>query len=455
MQAIVPASSAAAPRMDSMSLPDDARYGADAVLLKSSRVASRFFPQNAGTFGPATSRVIRFDISSPDFLDLSEARLQGSLSVTESGSGSSTLDGGLGGMIQRISIMNASGQLLERIDDYNLLQTVLLQCSERARDHEDELWLEEAFLAGVAEIPAVNATVANRIGNGTSAVSRDLSHRMHGSWFQTHKKKLLPPGVAFKVEIELVSSASEAVCNSADITTTLTFSNVFMSIPSVQIMSQAFDDNTSRLLSRGWSWTGSTYRRYTFSVGASGGDQTINVPDKSLSLTGVIAIARDTTDLNGAQKLQNYTRNGSGFNGTSGENEFNLQIGSQQYPANKVTYAAVANTETASGAYKVAQAVEQIEAVLGYAPRDCQKTFGAAQNNSTAGTTDLGLGFLAVQCGFPQGQGIDTQSASLPVLLNCGVPAVAGGTTLTVYCQSTAMFRMEPGAGMMSVVSYI
>jgi hypothetical protein len=102
MQAIVPASSAAAPRMDSMSLPDDARYGADAVLLKSSRVASRFFPQNAGTFGPATSRVIRFDISSPDFLDLSEARLQGSLSVTESGPGSSTLDGGLGGLIQRI-----------------------------------------------------------------------------------------------------------------------------------------------------------------------------------------------------------------------------------------------------------------------------------------------------------------------------------------------------------------
>ena len=456
MQAMVPASAApAAPRMDSMSLPDDARYGADAVLLKSSRVASRFFPQNAGTFGPATSRVIRFDISSPSFLDLSEARLQGSLSVTESAAGSSTLDGGLGGLIQRISIMNASGQLLERIDDYNLLQTVLIQCSERARDHEDELWLEEAFLAKVSEIPEAASSVANRIGNGTSAVTRDLSHRMHGSWFQTHKKKLLPPGVAFKVEIELVSSAHEAVCNTADIDSTLEFSNVFMSIPTVKILSQAFEDSTARLLSRGWSWTGSTYRRYTFSVSGSGGDQTINIPDKSLALTGVIAIARNTADLNKNQKYQNYTRNGSGFNGTSGENEFNIQIGSQQYPANKVTYAAVANTETASGAYKVAQAVEQIEAVLGYAPRDCQKTFGAAQNNATASTTDLGLGFLAVQCGFPEGQGIDTQSASLPVLLNCGVPSVTNGTTLTVYCQATAMFRMEPGQGMMSVVSYI
>ena len=180
MQSTVPEAATQVPRMDAMSLPEDARYGADAVLIKSSRVASRFFPQNAGTFGPATSRVIRFDISSPNFLDLSKACLQGNLTVKCS-AGAVVLDGGLGGLIQRISIMNASGQLLERIDDYNLLQTVLIQCSERARDHTDELLLSEAFL-NPGDVPAHDKT-DRRVGEA-SGVTRQYSHQMHGAWFQ-------------------------------------------------------------------------------------------------------------------------------------------------------------------------------------------------------------------------------------------------------------------------------
>ena len=232
MQSAVPEAAAPVPRMDAMSLPEDARYGADAVLIKSSRVASRFFPQNAGTFGPATSRVIRFDISSPNFLDLSKACLQGNLTVS-SPTGAATLDGGLGGLIQRISIMNASGQLLERIDDYNLLQTVLIQCSERARDHADELLLSECFL-NPEDIPN-EGSADQRIGEA-SGVTRQYSHQMHGAWFQTHRKKLLPPGVAFKLEVELVASASEATSSTSADLVTLTFADVSVSIPSVQIM---------------------------------------------------------------------------------------------------------------------------------------------------------------------------------------------------------------------------
>tara|TARA_Y100001972_G_scaffold127728_1_gene185541 strand:+ start:882 stop:1739 length:858 start_codon:yes stop_codon:yes gene_type:complete len=232
MQSTVPEAAAPVPRMDAMSLLEDARYGADAVLIKSSRVASRFFPQNAGTFGPATSRVIRFDISSPNFLDLSKACLQGNLTV-KSGSGAATLDGGLGGLIQRISIMNASGQLLERIDDYNLLQTVLIQCSERARDHADELLLSEAFL-NPADIPA-HDSADQRVGDATG-VTRQYSHQMHGAWFQTHRKKLLPPGVAFKLEVELVASSSEATSSTSADLVEMTFADVSVSIPTVQIM---------------------------------------------------------------------------------------------------------------------------------------------------------------------------------------------------------------------------
>lgn len=221
--------------------------------------------------------------------------------------------------------------------------------------------------------------------------------------------------------------------------------------------SQAFEDSTARLLSRGWSWTGSTYRRYTFSIPAGGGTQTINIPDKSLSLTGLIGIARLNDDLNKVQKYQNYFRNGGAFNGTgTGGSEFNLQIGSQQYPANKVAYQATTSAKANGNAFKVTQAIKQIEAVLGYAPNECKETFGQlANDSSTAGKALNGLGFLAVQCGYPQGQGIDTQSASVPVILNCGMTPETNGQTLTVYCQSTAMFRMSPGQGFMNVVSFI
>ena len=463
MQAMVPTSAApAVPRMDSMSLPNDARYGADAVLLKSSRVSERFFPQNAGTFSPSSSRVIRFDISSTNFTDLSEARLCATL-VVQGGNAtvSAILDGGLGGMIERISIMNASGQLLERIDDYALLQTVLNQCSQRARDDADGLWLEENFIADINNVPNAAAAADSpdyMIQPGVTERTRDLCHKLHGAWFQTHKKKLLPPGVAYKVEIELVSNANQClqIKDTAGLTEFAKFelNDVYIDIPSVQIMSQGFEDSTARLLSRGWSWTGSTYRRYSFTTtGASAAGTQFNIPDKSLALTGLIAVGRTTANIGAAGQMQNYVRDGDFFGSAlNTASSYNVQIGSQQYPANRIDYLPVANAagDAADGTMKLSGPVTQIKAVLGDVPLGSAKSFGqigAAADGSVGGT-----GFLAIQVGFREGQGIDTQTASLPVQLFCGTKAAS---TLTVYCQATAMFRMEPGQGMMSVVSYI
>lgn len=529
MQAIVPASSSVANlRMDSMSLPEDARYGADARILKSSRVASKFFPQNAGDFGPAISRTIRFDISSTDFMDLSQARLVATMKKTSAQS--AVLDGGMGGCIQRISIMNASGQLLERIDDYNLLQTVLIQCSQRARDEEAELWVEEAFVSPASKLLGhqTSATAAiNDAAPGTASPqlidavvipqgfvpagteftvtgvagsytltqplytnatqihftpafdtapgddvaitfknadyvweqndTRELHHKMHGAWFQTHKQKILPPGVAFQLEIELVDNGNQCFASDNATDQTWTWSNVYFSIPTIKIMSQAFEDSTARLLSTGWSWTGSTYRRYALSRDANAGQTSLTVPDKSLALTGLIALSRRTTELNQSTKYQNYFRDGNAFN-----NEFNVQIGSQQYPSSKIDYAGAGDYADLSvggngtTSIELSRVAAQIKDVLGASPHDPEaKNFSKRANTAAAGVPGKGLGFLAVQVGYPQGQGIDTQSASLPVLLDVSNGTNGIASTLTVYCQSTAMFRMEPGAGMMSVVSFI
>ena len=435
-------SSAPAPRMDLSMLPDQARYGADAVLLKSSRVSTKFFPQNGGSFGPTGSRTVRFDISSPYFLDLSQARFNATftLSCTGDATAVTVLDGGLGGVISRISIMNSSGQLLERLDDYNLIQTVLNQCSDRSRLHGDDLLLEEQFIADVNKVSGAPGATNYTMADGDV---RDLAHQMQGAWFQTSKKKLLPPGVMFQLEVEIVSTASQALVSGGNATDHgFTLDNVSITIPSVQIMSQAFEDNTARLMTRGYSWVGSTYKRYTYSF-AVGAPRTDVIPDKSLALTGILIVNRLNANLGQLDKYQNYFRNGAGFSG-----KFNIQIGSEQYPASQIDYLALADAR-GGGPAKMSGAVQQIKAVLGGAPNSVShQTFGAVADNG-------GNGFLAVQVGYQQGIGIDTQTASLPVIAAYGLGSAASNSSTTIFTQCTATFRMMPNMGQMEVVSFI
>ena len=454
MQATAEAPSST-PMVSSGSLPDQARYGADSVLMKSERVLHKFFPQSGGNYSPDSSRVIRFDISSPHFLDLSEARF--ACTFTAGAAVEQTvLDGGLGGVIQRISIMNSAGQLLERLDEYALTQTILNQCSDRARLAADELWLEENFVADAVQLPLASQNSAFSLGNG---IIRDLSHKLHGAWFQTTKKKLLPPGIGFRLEIEIVNNADDAMCNKGANTNAFTLSNVSVNIPSVQIMNQAFEDQTARMLARGYRWTGSTYRSYAFS-GTSGASQKITIPDKSLALTGLIAIARLSDDIGAKQKFQNYFRGGDLFGPVTagGSNPYNVSIGSQQYPPVQIDYGGggptgLANENIGSGvSYKINAAVQQLAAVLGHAPLGSHESFTKQANATTAGDADYGLGMAVVQVGYAQGIGVDTQTASLPVTFNLSLTA---DCTLNVYAQATATFNMMPDNGMLMVRSFI
>ncbi len=213
----------------------------------------------------------------------------------------------------------------------------------------------------------------------------------------------------------------------------------------------AFEDATMGLLRRGWTWVGSTYRRYTYSVNA-GGDLQLNVPDKSLALTGIIAIGRLNSNINKNLKLQNYVRDANMFT-----SEYNLQIGSQQYPASKIKYLAAGDTSSATASYNLSGPASQIEAVLGNVPFNSACFFGSNANSATGSA--YGVGFQAVQVGYAQGLGIDTQSASLPVLFSTNldgtVVAAATPATLTLYTQCTATFRMDSDNNMINVRSFI
>jgi len=436
------------------SLPEQARYGADSVLMKSEKVLHEFFPQSGGDFSPGGSRVIRFDISSSDFMDLSEARLACTY-TTGATTDSTILDGGLGGTIQSLTIKNSAGQQLEIIDEYALIQSLLIQCSDRARMEQAQLYVEEMFIADSNNIPDADDTTYAI----NAATARNLTHKFHGAWFQSTKKKLLPPGVAFKVEIQLVANANDTMSNRGNNANDFTLSNVSIQIPTVRIMNQAFEDQTARMLARGYRWTGATYRAYNHSLDQIGARNLV-IADKSLALTGMLGVARLTASIGDNQLLQNYVREGAAF-----ENDYNLTIGSKQYPPVKIDYVG-SNAQTVSesnATFELATNLSQVSAVLGNVPYSGNVVFGtdAADNvaplfpgdNIGRPAANRGTGFLAVQVGYQQGVGMDTQTASLPVIFN--FQTRLANLTFTAIAQATATFSMQPEQGMLMVRSFI
>ena len=419
---------------DSSSLPYGARMGSDAQLMRTQRVLKSWFPQSGGTYGPALTKIIRFDVASTDFLDLSEARFQCDFTATHNGQDvTQTLDGGLGGCISRLTITsNISGLLLERIDDYALVQTLLNQCSDRARLDPSALLEQEMFITDPANIDAANYMM-------TANTVRQLSHKLHGAWFQTSHKKLLPPGVSFKVEIELVGSANECckLTGAAADQTGFTLSNCSLVIPTVTIESRSFEERTMQLLQTGWTWTGATYTTNKYSSNAAGA-RNLTVPGQALALTGLIAVIRLNNSLSATNAFQNYFREGGGF-----QSDYNVTIGSDQYPPLKIQYSGGTLTDQnviGNGTnYKFAEATQQIAAVLGY-----------ASFVSTA--AHKGQGFIAVQTGYGQGQGVDTQSAALNISFNLN-PALNTDAEICVITQSTSSFRLESRGGAIEVTN--
>lgn len=422
---------------DSSSLPYGARIGSDAQLMRTERVLKTWFPQSGGTYGPAQTKIIRFDVASMDFLDLSEARFQCDFTNSHTGANATqTLDGGLGGCISRLTITsNNSGLLLERIDDYALVQTLLNQCSDRARLDPSALLEQEMFITDPTHIDVANYQM-------TANTVRQLSHKLHGAWFQTSHKKLLPPGVSFKVEIELVGSANEC-CKVSAGATGFTLSNCSLVIPTVTINSRSFEERTNQLMQTGWTWTGATYTTNKYSSNAAGA-RNLTVPGQSLALTGLLALVRLNASLSAADAFQNYFREGGGF-----QSDYNVTIGSDQYPPLKIQYSGgTLNAQNVIGNstnYKFAGATQQIAAVLGNSPVNSYPTFV-----STA--AQKGQGFIAVQTGYGQGQGVDTQSAALNISFNLN-PALNTDAEICVITQSTSSFRMESRGGAIEVIN--
>lgn len=445
------AGGAAAPQPPSampVMLQDDARYGKKTSFLRSKRCWNTFYPQNGGDYGPTKVRIIRFDITSDKFLDLSEMRLVSSGNFTAHEKATTTnllvksLQSGLGGTIERVTISTPGGTVIERIDEYGVVQCILNQV-EASSSPEDAARLsqEELFNSSGTEANA------NSIVMPSGSFDAVLAHRFQTGFNRPKDPKLLPPNSPFRIEIELVADANKCMTTFGSTSTTpgddvqdFTLSNVEIRCPSVDIMNDAFMESARRMMMSGWRFSGTQYKAYNYS--ASGLDNTaIVVPDASVCMTGILALSQLNSDIGKSNKEVIYTREMTPFQGTS-NNTQQAYVGSEVYPKApfKVNFRKY-DTGAGSAATPLAPtsgmnnqgAIQQVRDVLGGLPT-CTK--------SHLFTTRTGL--IAFAIGEKGGAGVDTASTSTPVQLRLSSGGSSVDRQITMIVQKTAIYSLSP-----------
>lgn len=436
---------AAAPRpgMPSM-LPEDAKYGRRAEFLQSKREWSKFFAQNGGSYGPKAVKTIRFDIVSDKYLDTSEMYFVADIELNARNGTvieRPSLESGLGGTIQRLTITTPGGTLVERIDDYNMVQCILNQ-AKCAQGKELHRLNNGEFFNVLGTAPGNNNALFAAPAAVADITRAQLSHKILAGFNQSFTKKLLPPNTPFRVEIELVPEAGRccrAYLSNGNPATigviTLELKNVSIQMPEVQIMNTAFESAARRLMMQGWQFAGTTYRVYNSSQTALQ-NTSVNVPDSSVCLTGILALLNVSSHVGSVLHETIYTRQNY-FSGLQ-----QCKIGTDVFPKAPYDVAYVQYGGAAASNGKNAEAYNQVIDILGAFPQ-------GDNHVGTLARTAI-IGFSVADAGM--GSGINTASTNMPVQLVLNSTDFTDPCTLTVICQKTAMFKLIPTAsGMMEI----
>lgn len=433
-----------------MMLPPEARYGKKTSFLRSKRCWNTYYPQNGGDYGPAAVRTIRFDILSDKFLDLSEMRFscRGVYTATDNASNNleKSLESGLGGTIERVTISTPGGTVVERIDQYGLVQCILNQVESADLQNAARLSQEEMF-----NVSNTNPT-ASAVSMPQGSYTAFLSHRFQTGFNRPKDPKLLPPNTPFRIEIELVSDAAKCLTTiggtpAATDIVSFVFSNCEIRCPSVEIMNDAFIESARRMIMSGWRFSGTQYKAYNHSASTTLVNTPIIVPDASVCMTGILALATLSADVDQPDKETIFDHDVAWLQGST-NNTQQAFVGSDVYP--KAPYHVNLQQSSASATQPADMqndgAIQQVVDVLGGLPTGM--TFNSFGNK---------MGLIAFAIGERHGAGVDTASTSTPVQLrlSSGATASAGSTrVITSIVQKTAIYSLSPNPdGMIQISS--
>lgn len=357
------------------------------------------------------------------------------------------LDCGLMSMVDTLIIKAPDGTELERIEDYNLLHSLLDDYRQTDKEH-DKHKVSEFLEAGnqVSQSSALEDFGTELALSIPVQGYRTLSSKICGSFFQSHLKKMLPPGVSFSVQMQFCDAKVAGKFCGRVSNPKLEWSDVYMMIPSVQVNDLGFNQTTMRLRDGGYMFFGETYRRFTNTISAGvGGSTQIQVPARCASLNGLITIIRPDTYTNDAQRCSLNSKS------IRHVKEYSANVGSDMYPPQPVKLEigdhAINYTNTARTEY--AEAFQQTVATLG-APTFEPTKFTRSWAGDGRGVICLDLAPYH-KSDTQAVSGLDTKTNAIPVMLNLNMRPVveasgyapANRLTLTTYAKCTMAFQIQ------------
>lgn len=361
------------------------------------------------------------------------------------------LDCGLMSMIETLIIKAPDGTELERIEDYNLLHALLDDYRQTDQEHDKHRvseFLESANLSAKSS-PMDDLSLASAVSIPVEG-QRALSSKIYGSFFQSHQKKMLPPGVSFSVHMQFCDAkAAGKYCGRVS-SPKLEWSDVYMIIPSVQVNDLGFNQTTMRLRDSGYMFFGETYRRFVNTIGADTDASTqIQVPVRCASLNGMITIIRPDTYTNNAQRHSLASKS------IRHVKEYSANVGSEMYPPQPVKlqiFDQAISYKDKINRTDFSEAFQQVVATLG-APTFEPTKFTRSWAGDGRGVICLDLAPYH-KSDMQAVAGVDTKTNAIPVMLNLTMRPVVSSSgyaptnrlTLTTFAKCTMAFQIQANA---------
>jgi len=357
-------------------LPLGLRYNlnvADAV--PSSKNIQQFLSSNASTFTGTGNNVCRIPVGSPAFLDLKNSLLQVEFTNTTASADTVQLDGGVDGCIRRLRIISSDGSVIEEINQYGLLSSVLDQYTMGSGSQRTSKALKGApgrnddavacsGQSGAA--PAVGAQVATTYRSGLSVsvqgtladdttatktrvilggiggigydpqdsdilnqdISRKYMFHLKAGFFNLATAKLLMPNTNFTLEIEFNDPVN--CLKSAAAAPLYSITNVELHVPAIVINDASFMQRMNQRMNQGVVMSCNSYSHFINTTGGNANKDVSQISARARSLKGLMSIFRlqANTVLGSVQKLSKRS--------IQYLDSYQYRIGSTSYPVDRV-----------------------------------------------------------------------------------------------------------------------
>lgn len=366
------------PEVAQVSMPLGMRYDLSIVdAVPANRNLAQFLASNASDFTPSNN-VVRINVSSGAFLDLSNAILQYDFKNTTT-TDAVYLDGGADAPILRLRILSSDGSEIERVEQYGQLAQILdqytggngsmrvngalkgspcrfdnsplLDSTVLATNTTDETIMPNGLSFTASATLGGTLTVKNELGGIgydqkqadkiDTGVTRKYSFGLNASgFFNPLTAKLLPPNSPFQLEITFDAGANCLNNRAGSNAPNYQINNVELHIPAITINDPAFMSRMNARMAEGISWKANAYSHYVNTTASGAGKDVVQIASRCRSLKGLMTIFRkqaNVTDGTDQFKLSRRT--------IQYIQDYQYKIGANNYPVDRVNI----STDTTAG----------------------------------------------------------------------------------------------------------